>query len=303
MTRSRGKWRIARFSQSKRPTFFICKVESAVVASAFPSEEMEDKLATPRHLIRQTPIFPHAAAEYTSVSAGSRCAFPACMNYRVLTISREYGSGGSDIAAMVAESLGWRLLDDALLDEISRLAKVPISEVRTFDETIDPWICRLMRPLWGTSPDGISPVAPVHLFDADEEAAFADRIIRNAWDAGGCVVVGRGAQCVLRYEPDVFHVFVYAGWEERIKRVRSRHAPGTDLDELLRNMDERRLHYVHRHYGSNRLDPHLYDLMVNCNNQPRLAAQTILTAMNADGCGTTLSHGSACDLEALLSES
>ncbi len=225
------------------------------------------------------------------------------MNYRALTISREYGSGSSEIAGIVAESLGWRLLDDALLAEISRLANVPISDVVALDETIDPWICRLMRPLWGTSPDGVSPVAPARPFDADEEAASADRIIRNAWDAGGCVIVGRGAQCVLRHEPDVFHVFVYAAWEERIKRVRGRHAKGTHLDEVLRQMDERRLHYVHRHYGANRLDPHLYDLMVNCNNQPRLAAKTILTAMNADGCGTALSQSSAFDLEALLSES
>ncbi len=214
----------------------------------------------------------------------------------MLTVAREYGSGGSEIAAIVAESLGWRLLDDALLLEVSRAANVPISEARTFDETIDPWICRLMRPMWGTSPDGMSPVAPVQLFDADEEATFADRIIRNAWDVGGCVVVGRGAQCVLRHETGVFHVFVYANWNERIERVRSRHASGTDLDEVLRDMDERRLHYVHRHYGENRLDLHLYDLMVNCNNQPQLAAHVILTAMNAGGYGTAVSRESVSQL-------
>jgi cytidylate kinase len=227
------------------------------------------------------------------------------MNYRVLTISREYGSGGSEIAALIAESLGWRLLDDALLAEVSRAANVPISEARTFDETIDSWICRLTRPLLGASPDGFSPIAPVHLFDADAEAAFADRVIRNAWDLGGCVVVGRGAQCALRGKTDVFHVFVYASWGERIERVRSRHPSGTDLDELLANMDERRLQYVHRHYGENRLDPHLYDLMVNCNH-PHLAAQVILTAMgvdDAEGRGTSLSHGSDYELESLLNES
>ncbi len=202
------------------------------------------------------------------------------MNYRVLTVSREYGSGGFEIAAVVAESLGWRLLDDALLGEVSRAANLPISEVQAFDETIDPWFCRLMRPLLGTGPDRFSIVSPVHLFDADEEVALAESVIRNAWDLGSCVVVGRGAQCVLRRQPDVYHVFVYAGWEERIERVRSRHASGTDLDELLRNMDERRLLYARRHYGENRLDPHLYDLMVNCNNQPLLGAQIILTATN-----------------------
>ena len=259
--------------------------------------EPRDALCRLRHFVRQTPSVAHSAVEYKGASAGSRCAFPVCMNYRVLTVSREYGSAGSEIAAIVAKSLGWRLLDDAILLEVSRAAKVPISEARTFDETIDPWFYRLMRPVWGASPDGFSPVAFVHLFDADEEAAFADSIIRNAWDAGGCVIVGRAAQCVLRHEKDVFHVFVYASWKDRMERVRSRNPSGTDLDELLRNMDERRLHYVRRHYGENRLDPHLYDLMVNCNNHPQLAAQVILTAMGADGCGTALSHGSPRDLE------
>ncbi len=151
-------------------------------------------------------------------------------------------------------------------------------------------------PSLGHQPGRVFTRTPVRLFDADEEADFADKIIRNAWDLGGCVVVGRGAQCVLRHETDVFHVFVYADWNERIERVRSRYASGTDLDEVLRDMDERRLHYVHRHYGENRLDPHLYDLMVNCNNHPQLAAQVILTAMNAGGCGTAVNHESASQL-------
>ena len=127
--------------------------------------------------------------------------------------------------------------------------------------------------------------------------------IRNACDLGGCVLVGRGAQCVLRHETDVFHVFVYASWEERIARVRSRHASDTDLDEVLRNMDERRPGLRPSLLRREPPDPHLYHLMVNCNNQPQRAAQAILTAMGADGSSAALSHGSACDLEAILNES
>lgn len=203
------------------------------------------------------------------------------MQYRLLTIAREYGSGGAEIASIVAQALGWRLLDNSLLSEISRAARVPISDVVALDETIDPWLARIMRPLWGTSPDGMSPVGPVHLFDADAEAEFADKVIRNAYDPGRCVIVGRGAQCVLRREADVFHVFVYANWEERIERARGRHSGGTDLEALLVEMDERRLQYVERHYDADWFDPHLYDLMVNCNNQPQLAAELILAAMQA----------------------
>jgi hypothetical protein len=47
-------------------------------------------------------------------------------------------------------------------------------------------------------------------------------------------------------------------------------------------MDEQRLRYIQRHFGASRLDPHLYDLMVDCDGDPRLAARVILTAMQAD---------------------
>ncbi len=61
----------------------------------------------------------------------------------------------------------------------------------------------------------------------------------------------------------MFHTFVYADWSDRVRRIRNRVAPGTKVDELIHSMDARRLEYVRRHYGVNRLDPHLYDLLVN----------------------------------------
>jgi cytidylate kinase len=204
------------------------------------------------------------------------------MNYRAVTIGREYGSGGAEIAGTVAAALGWRLVDHALIEEISSRAGVAEADALAVDEAIDPWLHRVMRPVFGKGADGISMVAPVELFDADAAAALASRVIEEACGAGDCVIVGRGAQCVLRGMPRVLHVFVYASLADRARRVRAGVVPGTDVMALLRSMDEQRLEYVRRHFGENRLDPHLYDLMINSHGEAQPAANLIVSAVR--GC-------------------
>src|SRR5664280_1356397 len=155
------------------------------------------------------------------------------MKYRVLTIAREYGSGGAEIAGIVASSLGWSLVDKVLLSDISSRASVPVADAVALDEQVDPWLHRITRPLWGKGGDGISAVTPVDLFDADAAAALAKVAILEAYCLGNCVIVGRGSQCVLQTRRDVFHAFVYARWADRLCRVHARVPPGTDVNELL----------------------------------------------------------------------
>jgi cytidylate kinase len=204
------------------------------------------------------------------------------MKYKALTIAREYGSGGAEIAAIVARGLGWKLLDKELLNQISARAKAPVDDVAAVDEQVDPWLHRITRPLWGMGADGVVPVSPVQIFDADEAARVAKLVIEEAYSAGNCVIVGRGSQCVLKDKSDVFHVFVYAPWSERVRRVQPQLAPGVDVDETLRTMEAQRLEYVRRHFSANRLDPHLYDLMVRTRNDSEAAARLILMAMESE---------------------
>ncbi len=201
------------------------------------------------------------------------------MKYRILTIAREYGSGGAEIAGLIAEELGWRLLDKELITEISQREQVPASEVAAFDEKVDPWIHRITRSVWGVGADGISPIAPVDVFDAEKAAQMARRVIEEAYRIGGCVIVGRGSQCVLRNREDVFHSFIYASREDRVRRIRSRVASGTDVDALIRTMDAQRVEYVRLHYRENWLNPYLYDVMINSKNQSEKVARLIISAM------------------------
>ena len=212
--------------------------------------------------------------DVAAVTSGRRA-----MRYRALTVSREYGSRGAEIAGIIARDLGWRLVDKELINEISQRGQVSAREAAAFDERVDPWLHRITRSIWALGVDGISPVAPLDLFDAEKAAHLAKQIIEEAYRMGECVIVGRGSQCVLRDRQDVFHAFIYARWAERAQRIEERTPPGTDVKALIQTMDEQRLEYVRLHYGANRLDPYLYDIMIDSKNQPEKVARLIISAM------------------------
>jgi cytidylate kinase len=117
---------------------------------------------------------------------------------------------------------------------------VPVGDAVVLDEHVDPWLHRITRPLWGKNA-GLSAFVPIDLFDADAEAGMANQIIQEAHGLGNCVIVGRGSQCVLHAKPDVFHVFVYAPWADRVRRIQARVAPGANINKLLHFMDAQRL--------------------------------------------------------------
>src|SRR5579871_3066947 len=130
------------------------------------------------------------------------------MDYRVLTVSREFGSGGGRIAQSIAKRLGWRLLDSALIDEIACAAHVDSGVVRRFDEHVGGWLRRLNRQaMRGAALTAGVALQEEKCFDEDVMADLTRQIIEHAYEAGNCVIVGRGAQCILQTKPDVFQVF------------------------------------------------------------------------------------------------
>ncbi len=202
------------------------------------------------------------------------------MKFRALTVSREYGSGGAEIAGIIARDLRWKLVDKDLITEISRMEQISANEVAAFDERVDPWIHRITRSIWSLGVDGVSPVVPLDLFDAEKTAGLAKKVIEEAYRMGNCVIVGRGSQCILKAREDVFHCFIYARWADRVRRIQSRVAPGTDLDELIHSMDAQRSEYIRLHYGENWLDPYLYDVMINSKGDSEEVARLIISAMH-----------------------
>jgi cytidylate kinase len=199
--------------------------------------------------------------------------------FPVVTVAREYGSGGAAVAAALAARLGFQLLDRALILRIAEAARIDPDLAERFDEHVDRWVKRIGRALWYGGFEAVAVVDENDVVDADRLAVLSGRIIEEAAAVGGCVIVGRGGQCLLRGRSDVFHVFVYAPREERLRRLRARLGSAADVELALEETDRERAAYIRRHFDENWLDPHLYHLMVNATLGEEAAVSTILAAL------------------------
>ncbi len=201
------------------------------------------------------------------------------MEYRVLTVEREFGSGGSRIAKTIADLLGWKLLDSVLIDAIARAAHVNPKIVSRYDERAESWLSRMNRTAMRSAAmtAGVMP-EDGNSFDPDVMTKITRHIIEQAHADGNCVIVGRGAQCILQCGPDVFHVFVYAPIGDRLRRLRERHEPDATKAHIV-EVDEKRAEYLRHRFGKVWNDPHLYDLMISTRRDEVPIAQVIVNAM------------------------
>ncbi len=202
------------------------------------------------------------------------------MDYRVLTVSREFGSGGGRIAKIVAERLGWKLIDRELIEAIACSAHVDPRVVTRFDERMESWVRRMnRRAMRGAAlAAGVMP-EDEHCFDPEVMTEVTRRIVKQAHADGHCVIVGRGAQCILQDKADTFHVFVYAPFRDRVCRLRSRLGSGVNIEERIHAVDGERADYLQQTFGKAWNNPHLYDLMISSREDEDATAQVILTAM------------------------
>lgn len=140
----------------------------------------------------------------------------------IITISRMYGSGGSEVAARVAEQLGWSLLDNAFVDAVAERLGVSASEIQAREERTPSLVERLASALAVASPEILPP--PTEQVPPSEErlADVTRRIIEEAVARGNAVLVGRGAQSVLARRAGVLHVFCYAPRDALARRVADR---------------------------------------------------------------------------------
>jgi CMP/dCMP kinase len=183
----------------------------------------------------------------------------------VVTISRLFGSGGSEVAARVAASLGWTLLDNAFVDRVAaRLGRTPV-EVQAIEERVPSLAERLADALALGSPEIVSPALSAPLPPTEERLLeVTEHVIDDAIARGPVVLVGRGAQSYLAQRTDAFHVFCYASKAALVARVVQRE--GLNADEAARRVDDvnkRREQYVRRHWQRSWHSPENYHLCVN----------------------------------------
>ena len=202
------------------------------------------------------------------------------MNYRVLTVDREFGSGGGRIAQTIAKWLGWKLLDEEIIETIAYAAHVDKKVVERYDEHVDSWLQRLNRQTMHSAALAAGlELREGSVFNAQEMITLTQKIMEQAYVEGNCVIVGRGAQCILCHKPDVFHVFIYAPYRQRILRLRKRLDPDVKIEERIRKVDDERARYLQEFFNRCWTNPHLYDLMILSGDDEDATARLILNAM------------------------
>jgi cytidylate kinase len=215
----------------------------------------------------------------------------------VITISRQYGSGGDEIAGRLCEVLGYRYFNRRLMAQVATEAGLSFSEVIDFSEDnykvqnfferlfgrhssrtvipADPWTedtstarSNVFIPGLGLFPYEVpGRLALKEIEEQPEEAqsiTFIQAIIQVAYKHGNVVIVGRGGQAILRDKPDVLHVRIVASLDARVQRLHEQEnfSLGGAQDIAIQR-DRASAEYLKRFYDIDWTNPVLYDLMIN----------------------------------------
>lgn len=181
----------------------------------------------------------------------------------IITIEREYGCGGGEIAQKVASRLGWKLWDQWLTEEIARLARCPKAVVEAREERNDPLYYRLLRSFMRGSYEGSINAPKLNLVDSETILRITRRVVEHAAERGKCVIVGRGSQQFLKNRPDTLRVFLYAPREDRVRRLLVRGKSEKEAEELVDTVDRERADFTAKYFHVEWPDRAIYHTMMN----------------------------------------
>jgi cytidylate kinase len=185
----------------------------------------------------------------------------------IITVSREIGAGGAEVAARVARALGWRLVDDEMIDRVAVRAGMPREEVAEREERAPGFLERLVRMASRAAPE-LFPSPAVTVPDPEAEEArlvqATEAAVEELAAEGRIVLVGRAAPAVLGRDGDTLHVKIVAPRPIRVEAVARR--LGVSLEEAEHRVaaaDANRRRYHQQHYRRDWNDAANYHLVLN----------------------------------------
>jgi cytidylate kinase len=200
---------------------------------------------------------------------------------KIITLEREYGSGGTLIAKSLAEHLGWKLWDEEITAEIARAANVDALAAKRCDERVDPFLYRLFKVYARGSYERALAIGDSRVFDTDCMVEMLHRVIEEVASRGNSVIVGRGSPYILRNRADAFHVFIYAPVEEKVRRLRSIGRSEKEALRLVNEVDRERADFIRHYFGAEWPHRPLYNLMINSKFGDEFVIDTILQNVEA----------------------
>lgn len=196
---------------------------------------------------------------------------------KIITIEREYGCGGGEIAQLVANRLGWKLWDQLLTEEIARLANCPKAVVEAREERNDPLYYRLFKSFMRGSYEGSINAPKLNLVDSETIIKTTKRVVEHAAERGNCVIVGRGSQQFLKSRSDTLRIFLYAPREDKVRRLLARGKSEREAEELVDTVDRERADFIQKYFNVEWPDRVIYHTMMNTAIGDECVANMILS--------------------------
>jgi cytidylate kinase len=202
----------------------------------------------------------------------------------IVTISRQYGSGGSEVAERVAAAMGWTLYDNEVVEHVAARLGMTAAEVSAREERVPSLVERLTNAMAMGVPEVMPMVGELMSQPSEERMVHVTGLVlEEAVRAGPAVLVGRGAQCMLASRADALHVYCYAPFDALVRyAIEHLDATPAEAPRRVSDINHQRAEYVKRHWKRDWRDFTNYDL---CLNTSRLgldgAAELVIAALRS----------------------
>ena len=179
--------------------------------------------------------------------------------YNIITISREYGSGGRYVGKLLAEKLGVPFYDKELIHMLAEKSNYSSEYIEKHEDT------HVNSLLFSLSTEGVFMNNPYDALTPNDRIFFAqNEVIKELAEKGPCVIVGRSADYILKDRDDVLSVFVTCDMENRIKRAVEHYGIAEkDAPKLLKRKDKARANKYNYYTDLEWGEASNYDLTVN----------------------------------------
>jgi cytidylate kinase len=203
----------------------------------------------------------------------------------VVSITRQVGVAGEEVAAEIAKRLGWRVVDYQVIQRAAEEAGVSVETV-TEAEHAPSLVTRILEALARNPSVPVAawadplPLATSPLATSTDYRQMIEGVLRETADRGDCVIVGHASGAILSDRYDTLRVFITGTTEARVRRIKA--TMNVDDEAALKTVkksDSERVDYFHRFYEVGFHDPFTYDLCINTDHlNPEQTADLIVHA-------------------------
>ncbi len=205
----------------------------------------------------------------------------------VITISRQFGAGGKTLGKLVSKNLGYTLFDEEIIQKVAAMAKVSTSWVKTIERDGEGRLQSFVAGLLPFRRSFVEKALENQQGYIDEEVYvdMLQKVIVQIAEENNAVIIGRGGQYVLADSNDVYHVFLVARKQDRIKFMEENYnLPRMHAEQVVTRQSRRRAN-LYKKFGREDFEkPYHYHLVLNMSKMSMTQAASYVCTLVSSAC-------------------